>query len=169
MILLAFGCHFGIIFDTFSASISVSIFASIFGPILVPKWLPKSADTGRCRGVVEKRGQDQGQPWRACPSPPSRQHPVESKSVQNRYKIDAKIGIIFGMPFLINFWRFLADFGSHFGSISASFWHHFCITFSSFISASFFSHFFNFLEPAKRKRPCFSNEKTRFFRKPELQ
>ena len=47
----------------------------------------------------------------------------------------------------------------------ASFWHHFYITFSSFISASFFSHFFNFLEPAKRTNGCFSNEKAMIFKK----
>ena len=57
----------------------------------------------------------------------------------------------FWLTFFPVFLRFFIDFGSHFGSILASFWHHFGITFSSIILASFFFDFSSFLEPSNRR------------------
>ena len=79
--------------------------------------------------------------------------------------------------FLHHFWtrlfskikRFLTDFGTLLGSILTLFWHHFCITFSSIILASFFSDFSSFLEPSNRQNAFNSLGKTMTFKKSQIR
>ena len=78
--------------------------------------------------------------------------------------------------FLHHFWtrlfskimRFLTDFGTLLGSILRSFWHHFCITFSSIIFGIVFSFFSDFLDPSNRRNAVISRGKTMTFKKSQI-
>ena len=114
MILLAYGCHFGIIFDAFSGLISVSIFASIFGALWDPAGC-QNGPSGRPFSLKKSTFRYTAERGKASWSRPCAERPPPSRPNTTPNQIFNHFG-----PIRVVFGSILDQFWSNFGVILAS-------------------------------------------------